>query len=219
MNIGEQIKSRRMELNITQQDLADRLNVSRSAISNWETNKNYPDLQIIVQISEELQISLDELLKGDADVVKQISKDTTESKKLRGRTKKLIAAVSVLAVMLLAAVYLFFGWSGEVKKAEQVKDMRIADNELVIEVEVPTYYGRRAWYSDIDETGTIAHITIDYNFGRSKAGKDILTAPVNTDDALDIFSKDSMKRLEEIQIVTSQGKVVKSLKVTDEMRQ
>lgn len=219
MNIGEQIKSRRMELNITQQDLADRLNVSRSAISNWETGKNYPDLQIIVQISEELQISLDELLKGDADVVKKITKDTVESGKLREKTKKLIAAVSVLAVMLLATLYLFFGWSGEVNKAEQVKDMRIADNELVIEVEVPNYYGRRAWYSDIDETGTIAHITIDYNFGRSKAGKDILTAPVNTDDALDIFSKDSMKRLEEIQIVTSQGKVVKSLKVTDEMRQ
>ena len=111
MNIGEQIKARRTELNITQQDLADRLNVSRSAISNWETNKNYPDLQIIVQISEELQVSLDKLLKGDADVVKKISKDTTESRKLRGRTKKLIAALSVLAVMLLATWWLFFGWS------------------------------------------------------------------------------------------------------------
>lgn len=219
MNIGEQIKSRRMDLDITQQDLADRLNVSRSAISNWETNKNYPDLQIIVQISEELQISLDELLKGDADVVKKISNDTTESKRLRGRAKKLVAVVSVLAVMLLAAVYLFFGWSGEIKKAEQVKDMRIADNELVIEVEVPNYYGRRAWYSDIDETGTIAHITIDYNFGRSKDGKDILTTPVNTNDDLDIFSKDRMKHLKEIQVVTSQGKVVKSLEVTDEMRE
>ena len=218
MNIGEQIKSRRMELNITQQDLADRLNVSRSAISNWETGKNYPDLQIIVQISEELQISLDELLKGDADVVKKITKDTIESGKLRGKTKKLIAAVSVLAVVLLATLYLFFGWSGEVNKAEQVKDMRIADNELVIEVEVPNYYGRRAWYSDIDETGTIAQITIDYNFGRSKDGKDVLTCAVNTDDETDIFSEESMKRLKEIQIVTCDGKVVKSLNVTDEMR-
>ena len=218
MNIGEQIKSRRMELNITQQDLADRLNVSRSAISNWETGKNYPDLQIIVQISEELQISLDELLKGDADVVEKITKDMVESRKLRGKTKKLIAAVSVLAVMLLATLYLFFGWSGEVNKAEQVKDMRIADNELVIEVEVPNYYGRRAWYCDIDETGTIAQITIDYNFGRSKDGRDVLTSEVNTDDETDIFSKESMKRLKEIQIVTCDGKVVKSLKVTDEMR-
>ena len=67
MNIGEQIKARRTELNITQQDLADRLNVSRSAISNWETDKNYPDLQIIVQISEALQISLDELLNWYLD--------------------------------------------------------------------------------------------------------------------------------------------------------
>ena len=218
MNIGEQIESRRMELNITQQDLADSLNVSRSAISNWETGKNYPDLQIIVQISEELQISLDELLKGDADVVKKITKDTVESGKLREKTKKLIAAVSVLAVVLLATLYLFFGWSGEVNKAEQVKDMRIADNELVIEVEVPNYYGRRAWYSDIDETGTIAQITIDYNFGRSKDGKDVLTCAVNTDDETDIFSEESMKRLKEIQIVTCDGKVVKSLNVTDEMR-
>ena len=219
MNIGEQIKARRTELNITQQDLADRLNVSRSAISNWETDKNYPDLQIIVQISEALQISLDELLKGDADVVKKITKDTTESRKLRGRTKKLIVAVAVLAVMLFATWCLFFGWSGEVNKAKQVKDLRITDNELVIEVEVPKYYGRRVWYCDIDETGTIAHITIDYHFGRSKDGKDILTSPVNTDDELDIFSKDSMKRLKEIQIVTSEGKVIRSLKVTDEMRE
>ena len=219
MNIGEQIKARRTELNITQQDLADRLNVSRSAISNWETDKNYPDLQIIVQISEALQISLDELLKGDADVVKKITKDTTESRKLRGRTKKLIVAVAVLAVMLFATWCLFFGWSGEVNKAKQVKDLRITDNELVIEVEVPNYYGRRVWYADIDETGTIAHITIDYHFGRSKDGKDILTSPVNTDDELDIFSKESMKRLKEIQIVTSEGKVIRSLKVTDEMRE
>ena len=219
MNIGEQIKARRTELNITQQDLADRLNVSRSAISNWETNKNYPDLQIIVQISEELQVSLDKLLKGDADVVKKISKDTTESRKLRGRTKKLIAALSVLAVMLLATWWLFFGWSGEVNKAKQVKDLRITDNELVIEVEVPNYYGRRVWYADIDETGTIAHITIDYHFGRAKDGKDIMTSPVNTDDDTDIFSKDGMKRLKEIQIVTSEGKVIRSLKVTDEKRE
>ena len=99
-----------------------------------------------------------------------------------------------------------------------MKDMRIADNELVIEVEVPNYYGRRAWYSDIDETGTIAQITIDYNFGRSKDGKDVLTCAVNTDDETDIFSEESMKRLKEIQIVTCDGKVVKSLNVTDEMR-
>lgn len=37
MNIGEQIKARRIEIGMTQQDMADRLAVSRSAVSNWET--------------------------------------------------------------------------------------------------------------------------------------------------------------------------------------
>ena len=54
MNIGEQIKSRRIELNMTQSELADRLSVTRAAVSNWETEKNYPDLQVIVDISDEL---------------------------------------------------------------------------------------------------------------------------------------------------------------------
>ena len=58
-------------------------------------------------------------------MVKKITKDTVESGKLREKTKKLIAAVSVLAVMILATLYLFFGWSGEVNKAEQVKEIQI----------------------------------------------------------------------------------------------
>ena len=83
MNIGSQIKERRTVLHMTQDELADKLNVSRSAISNWETEKNYPDLQLIVMLSEVLDVSLDDLLKGDANVVEKISKDTKESKKLR----------------------------------------------------------------------------------------------------------------------------------------
>ena len=69
MNLGEQIKNRRKELNITQEELAKKLNVTRSAVSNWETEKNYPDLQTIVYISDELNISLDVLLKGDRKLV------------------------------------------------------------------------------------------------------------------------------------------------------
>ena len=152
-------------------------------------------------------------------MVEKIAKDTTESRKLKGRAKTMIAAVAVLTVLLFGVLYLFFGWSGEVSKEEQVKDFRIADNELVIEVEVPRYYGRRIWYSDLDETGTVAHIAIEYNFGKAKEDTDVLTAPVNTDDSRDIFNREGMQRLEEIQIVTGSGKLVKSLQVTDEMRE
>ena len=59
MYIGDQIKQKRKELNMTQEDLAKQLNVSRSTISNWEINRNYPDINSIVSLSTILEIPLD----------------------------------------------------------------------------------------------------------------------------------------------------------------
>ena len=146
MNIGEQIRIRRTELNITQQDLADRLNVSRSAVSNWETNKNYPDLQIIVQVSEQLNISLDTLLKGDANVVEKIAKDTTESRKLKGRTKKLITAVAVLAAV--SAVFRYLNTYLNTKGTERM--VKTARDLLYEHIESLPF----SWHSD-NQTGDI----------------------------------------------------------------
>ena len=65
MNIGNQLKKYRKELNISQEILAEEINVSRQTISNWENDKTYPDIQSLVLISEYFKISLDELIKGD----------------------------------------------------------------------------------------------------------------------------------------------------------
>ena len=215
MNIGEQIKARRIEIGMTQQDMADRLAVSRSAISNWETGKNYPDLQIIVQISEELNISLDTLLKGDTNVVEKIANDTNESKKLREKAKHLKGVIAVLAVLLIGVVYFFFCWSADISKPEQVKEMKIENNQLVIEVETPNYYGQRDWWIDIDDTGTVAQVTICYGFGKNRKDNNIMRTPVNTDDYSDPLSREHMAKIEKIQIVTTKGKVVKELDVTN----
>ena len=219
MNIGEQIKARRIEIGMTQQDLADRLAVSRSAISNWETNKNYPDLQIIVQISEELNISLDTLLKGDANVVEKIAHDTNDSRKLRTKAKQMRGVIAVLAVLLIGTIYLFFIWSADISKPDQVKEMKIENDELVIEVETPSYYGQRDWWVDLDETGTIAKVTICYGFGKGRKDKNIMKTPVNTSNYLDPLSKERMADLKAVQIVSTKGKVVKELVITDDMRE
>lgn len=65
MNISNQLKNYRKELNISQEGLAEIVHVSRQTISNWENNKSYPDLQSLVLISECFKVSLDELVKGD----------------------------------------------------------------------------------------------------------------------------------------------------------
>ncbi|WP_217907054.1 helix-turn-helix transcriptional regulator [Campylobacter ureolyticus] len=61
MELGNQIKYYRSEKELSQEELADRLYVSRQTISNWENNKNYPDINSIVLLSEVFEISIDNL--------------------------------------------------------------------------------------------------------------------------------------------------------------
>lgn len=75
MNIGNEIKTRRNELGLTQEELAKKLNVSRTAVSNWEQQRNYPDIELLVSLSDELGISLDKLLRGDQRMVKELNLD------------------------------------------------------------------------------------------------------------------------------------------------
>lgn len=72
-SIGEKIKEARMKKEITQQELSQQLNISRSAISNWESGRNYPDLETIVCLSDILGISLNKLLRDDKKISKKIS--------------------------------------------------------------------------------------------------------------------------------------------------
>ena len=63
MELGNQIKKYRSELQISQEQLADRIYVSRQTISNWENEKSYPDVNSLVLLSEVFQTSIDKLIK------------------------------------------------------------------------------------------------------------------------------------------------------------
>lgn len=68
MDFSTQIKQQRQQLGLTQADVASQLFVTRQTISNWEQGKSYPDLNMLVRLSEVYQVSLDSLLKGDAQL-------------------------------------------------------------------------------------------------------------------------------------------------------
>ena len=68
MEFGKQIKKLRQEAQLSQEELAERIYVSRQTISNWENDKSYPDVNSLVLLSETFQISLDKLIKGDIEV-------------------------------------------------------------------------------------------------------------------------------------------------------
>ena len=69
MQIGNKINQLRKLSGMTQEQLAEKLNVSRQTISKWESGSSTPDIESVVKVSEIFQVSLDDLLKeGEASV-------------------------------------------------------------------------------------------------------------------------------------------------------
>lgn len=66
MNIGNQISNIRKEQQLTQEEFGRLFHVTRQTVSNWENEKSYPDLQILVDMSNQFEISLDTLLKENS---------------------------------------------------------------------------------------------------------------------------------------------------------
>ena len=84
MNLGKTILNIRKERNLTQEEFAQLFHVTRQTVSNWENEKSYPDLGTLVEISNQFLISLDKLIKEDAEMVKNIDKE-----RMRGRLIRL----------------------------------------------------------------------------------------------------------------------------------
>ncbi len=71
MELSTQIKKYRKELSLSQDELAEKIFVSRQSVSNWENGKTYPDLRSLLLLSEVFSVSLDQLVKGDLKTMKQ----------------------------------------------------------------------------------------------------------------------------------------------------
>ena len=99
MEIGKQIKKYRSEMGVSQEELAGRIFVSRQTVSNWENDKNYPDLKSLLLLSSLFGVSLDILIKGDIEQMKEEIK--TEDIKYLKRTNR-IYFILFLSTMLLA---------------------------------------------------------------------------------------------------------------------
>ncbi|GAB6110137.1 helix-turn-helix domain-containing protein [Fusibacter bizertensis] len=103
MELGKQIKKYRSELMLSQETLAEKVYVSRQTISNWETDKSYPDVNSLVLLSEVFQISLDQLIKGDIAFMKEQIKmeDRKEFEKLTQVFGILFVSVVVAPIPLI----------------------------------------------------------------------------------------------------------------------
>lgn len=105
MEIGQKLKDARVHSGLTQEVVAEKINVSRQTISNWENEKSYPDIISVIELSNLYCISLDDLLKGDSKMIEHLEESTNVVKS----NKKLIGAISlnIVVVILLIALNMF----------------------------------------------------------------------------------------------------------------
>ncbi len=102
INVGQKLQMARNKQELTQEQIAQQLQVSRQTISNWENNKSYPDIVSLITLSELYQISLDQLLKGDKAMIEHLSKSTNTV----ASNRRLLTAI-ILNIIILIAFILF----------------------------------------------------------------------------------------------------------------
>lgn len=96
MTIGERLLKLRKEKNLSQEELASILNVSRQTISKWETDQTTPDFDKIVPICEFYNITTDELLTGKKDIIKSEVNDKKKNSALNISLSVFLYIISVV---------------------------------------------------------------------------------------------------------------------------
>lgn len=102
MEIGKKLKNARIEAGLTQEKAAEKIDVSRQTISNWENEKSYPDIISVIALSDLYSVSLDELLKGDQKMAEHLEESTNVVKS----NKKLIGAILLNIILMILLIAL-----------------------------------------------------------------------------------------------------------------
>jgi transcriptional regulator with XRE-family HTH domain len=107
MEFGNRIKELRKAQNINQDELAEKLFVSRQTISNWENDKSYPDIQSVLLLSEIFNVSVDQLLKGDVEKMERIITEQTQADINKMNTYAIGMLISIVALLISTPVLAF----------------------------------------------------------------------------------------------------------------
>ena len=110
MRIGEKIAEMRKQNNMTQKDLAEKLNVSDKVISKWETGKCLPDVEMMMKLSRALGVSISELYECIENTEDRVKEDYNEERIWQYKKYSIVSCF----LILLSLVFLLFlteNWS------------------------------------------------------------------------------------------------------------
>ncbi len=110
MEISTQIKKYRNAMELSQEELAEKIYVTRQTISNWENGKSYPDISSLLLLSSLFNVSLDQLIKGDIEIMKkEINKDEVTKFNKVSKLFTALFAASIIAFIPLVVFLKTYG--------------------------------------------------------------------------------------------------------------
>ena len=108
MEIGAKLRQARIAAGLTQEQTAEALGVSRQSISNWENEKNYPDIVSVVRLSDLYAVSLDALLKEEAPMSDYLDYLEESTNTVRSRREQSLLILLCVYLGIWAVSVLFF---------------------------------------------------------------------------------------------------------------
>ncbi len=160
MELGSHIKEHRTELGLSQDDLAERIYVSRQTISNWECGRTYPDVQSLLLLSNVFGVTVDSLIKGDVEMAERIyvSRQTISNWEC-GRTYPDVQSLLLLSNVFGVTVDSLI--KGDVETMAQVMNEAVKKYNALSTITVVSavvFLGLSAWAAFQFEWGWGAHI-------------------------------------------------------------
>ncbi len=110
MELNNQIKRYRTDMDLSQEALAEKVYVTRQTISNWENGKSYPDIHSLLLLSSVFHVTIDQLIKGDVKIMKEV----ISQNELRtfNRDSAIFASLLILSLLSFVPLTVFFGFAG-----------------------------------------------------------------------------------------------------------
>ena len=118
MKIGKFIQNKRKEKNITQQELAEKLNITDRAISKWENGKCMPEVGIMQELCEILNITINDLFSGEVvnmkDTEKKLEENLLEMTRLKEEKDRQLLSLEIFIGVISSVIFvgsvLIVGW-------------------------------------------------------------------------------------------------------------
>lgn len=160
MSLGEKIAQIRKDHEMSQDDFAYLLNVTRQTISNWENKKNYPDIETLIALSDKFDVSLDVLLKGDETMVYKMDKKMKNGKKF-----KIITFVLALLLCLVSIA----GITGYYIKQENTRKEEQIYNHIMQNIKELGFTKDGIGFAYIEEDGIIYRVFVKKTLSRENS--------------------------------------------------